>query len=236
MAGATRRALRSRCPEHGLEPRAVACAPKPELGMPSSTGDALDQGSDAAKFVAARGIATAFKIPPPGEEPGRKSPRSWDEAWQEWQGSAFARVRSCSLDRTRTPRTSGLSERVRTGANIARIAMQKVVGSSPIIRSRSSCKSGGAVIRVVNGGRRVARFVPVAAGSGRARSPGLGRPVRSAEEGAGTKVLHTHRNRSLTAIHEWTPICAVNPPAASRHRHLQKVMPSTRGVLELGLA
>jgi hypothetical protein len=44
-----------------------------------------------------------------------------NEAWQEWQGSAFARVRSCSLAGTKTLQTSGLSERARTGANVARI-------------------------------------------------------------------------------------------------------------------
>jgi hypothetical protein len=43
-----------------------------------------------------------------------------DEAWQEWQGSAFARVRSRSLSRTKTLQKSSLSERARTGANVAR--------------------------------------------------------------------------------------------------------------------
>jgi hypothetical protein len=39
--------------------------------------------------------------------------------WQEWQGSAFARVRSGSFDWTEARQTDGLSERRRTGANAA---------------------------------------------------------------------------------------------------------------------
>ena len=57
-------------------------------------------------------------------------------AWQEWQGSAFARVHSRSLDCAETS-ANGAFER--TGANGSErslaLAMQKVVGSSPIIRS-----------------------------------------------------------------------------------------------------
>jgi hypothetical protein len=61
--------------------------------------------------------------------------------WQEWQGSAFARVRSRSLNRDRT----ALQRRIeRTGAHgrerSRTLAMQKVVGSSPIIRLRNACK------------------------------------------------------------------------------------------------
>ena len=39
--------------------------------------------------------------------------------WQEWQGSAFARVRSRSLALTNMLQATGLSERERTGANVA---------------------------------------------------------------------------------------------------------------------
>jgi hypothetical protein len=46
--------------------------------------------------------------------------RSPNRTWQERQGSAFARVRSRSLARSETLETSGLSARLRTGANIAR--------------------------------------------------------------------------------------------------------------------
>jgi hypothetical protein len=53
-----------------------------------------------------------------GLSPEREAPT---EAWQEWQGSAFARVRSRSLARANTLETSGLSARARTGANIAGI-------------------------------------------------------------------------------------------------------------------
>src|SRR6266508_5655862 len=42
------------------------------------------------------------------------------QAWQEWQGSAFARVRWRSLARTKILQTRGLSERARTRPNIAR--------------------------------------------------------------------------------------------------------------------
>src|SRR6266536_1280003 len=45
--------------------------------------------------------------------------------------ATFARVRSCSLARLKAPQPSGLSERARTSRALA---MQKVVGSSPIIR------------------------------------------------------------------------------------------------------
>jgi hypothetical protein len=40
------------------------------------------------------------------------------DPWQEWQGSAFARVRSCSLVCMETSANRGLSERARTGANV----------------------------------------------------------------------------------------------------------------------
>jgi hypothetical protein len=42
-----------------------------------------------------------------------------NETWQEWQGWAFARVRMRSLVSTETLQTSGSSERLRTGANLA---------------------------------------------------------------------------------------------------------------------
>jgi hypothetical protein len=55
--------------------------------------------------------------------------------WQGWQGSAFARVRSRSLARRETSANSRFE---RTGAHgrerSLAFAMQKVVGSSPIIR------------------------------------------------------------------------------------------------------
>jgi hypothetical protein len=43
--------------------------------------------------------------------------------------------------------------------------MQKVVGSSPIIRSENPCKSSSFVVRTVNGVCRVARFA-LAMGAG----------------------------------------------------------------------
>ena len=56
--------------------------------------------------------------------------------WQEWQGSAFARVRLRSLALREDLQTRRFE---RTGANGSErspaFAMQKVVGSSPIIRS-----------------------------------------------------------------------------------------------------
>src|SRR3989442_8758845 len=45
--------------------------------------------------------------------------------WQEWQGSAFARVRSRSLARTKAKQTSRLSARARTRANIARLPCRR---------------------------------------------------------------------------------------------------------------
>jgi hypothetical protein len=71
--------------------------------------------------------------------------------WQEWQGSAFARVRSCSLACMETT-ANGRFER--TGANGSErplaFAMQKVVGSNPIIRSKKSCKGAWRVVCAVN--------------------------------------------------------------------------------------
>ncbi len=62
--------------------------------------------------------------------------RSWQQAqWQQWQHSAFVQVRSRSPARTETPANRQCG---RTGANRHErppaLAMQKVVGSSPIIR------------------------------------------------------------------------------------------------------
>jgi hypothetical protein len=59
--------------------------------------------------------------------------------WQEWQGSAFARVRSCSLvcmepSANRRFERTGANRRERSLA----FAMQKVEGSSPFIRSQKS--------------------------------------------------------------------------------------------------
>jgi hypothetical protein len=51
--------------------------------------------------------------------------------WQEWQGSAFARVRLRSLTRTKTLQKSSLSERARTGANTARICHAEGRGFEP---------------------------------------------------------------------------------------------------------
>ena len=47
-------------------------------------------------------------------------------------------------------------ERART---LRTLAMQKVEGSSPFIRSESSCKSAGLAVFMGNDARRVARFV-----------------------------------------------------------------------------
>jgi hypothetical protein len=46
-----------------------------------------------------------------------------------------------------------------------RVAMQKVVGSSPIIRSRNACKLADAVVTVENGGCAMAAVVVGASSS-----------------------------------------------------------------------
>jgi hypothetical protein len=108
--------------------------------------------------------------------------------WQEWQGSAFARVRSRSLARTESPANSRFE---RTGANgrelLLSLAMQKVVGSSPSSAFKPPAKrrvpsSGWSTIqpvgyaspsvmllgRIHGSGRRVGRIAGVAlAGSKR---------------------------------------------------------------------
>jgi hypothetical protein len=87
------------------------------------------------------------------------SPGSDPDPWQEWQGSAFARVRSCSLTWTGNP---AIGRFERTGANGCErslaFAMQKVVGSSPIIRSESPCNRTGCVVCCENRASCVASF------------------------------------------------------------------------------
>jgi hypothetical protein len=82
--------------------------------------------AETAKKATARAISQERSgrygcISRPRYEPATETFRSRTEAWQEWQGWAFARVRSRSLTRSKSAETSGLSARTRTGADIARI-------------------------------------------------------------------------------------------------------------------
>jgi hypothetical protein len=78
--------------------------------------------------------------------------------WQEWQGSAFARVRSRSLAWTGTTANRRFA---RTGANgrerSRTLAMQKVVGSNPIIRSTNPLETAGFCFQI---GDIVSRMCP----------------------------------------------------------------------------
>src|SRR5206468_5874686 len=79
--------------------------------------------------------------------------RSWQkEQWQQWQHSAFVQVRSRSPARTETP---AHTESARTDANRHErpltLAMQKVVGSSPIIRSHESPAQAGFLVLETTG-------------------------------------------------------------------------------------
>jgi hypothetical protein len=64
--------------------------------------------------IAARSSSALGPGCPASRSGGLGSP---DRTWQEWQGSAFARVRAGSLARTKILQTNELSERARTGAN-----------------------------------------------------------------------------------------------------------------------
>jgi hypothetical protein len=76
---------------------------------------------------------------------------SGEHAWQEWQGSAFARVRSRSPAAREPLETGGLSERARTGANgREHLPCRRSRVRVPSSASRSSWKSADSVVRPVN--------------------------------------------------------------------------------------
>jgi hypothetical protein len=101
--------------------------------------------------------------------------------------------------------------------------MQKVVGSSPIIRFEKPCKSASFVARAVNG-------VPC----GKVRACHGGRDVRNRRDSSAVvaSVVEAVGHESAVNqeiglrrfIHERRPTRVVNVPAALRRRHLQKVM------------
>jgi hypothetical protein len=70
-------------------------------------------------------------------------------------------VRSGAVAFARPTENPGNQQFERTRANGREhrsLAMQKVVGSSPIIRSQTTCKAAGAVVCVVNGSTLVAKL------------------------------------------------------------------------------
>ena len=78
--------------------------------------------------------------------------------WQEWQGSPFPRVRLRSLACPESPANRSFE---RTGTNGRErplaLAMQKVVGSSPIIRSPQKPRHGGVFTGLGKDRRRLLR-------------------------------------------------------------------------------
>ena len=109
-------------------------------------------------------------------------------------------VRSGSVRFARMHGNLANSRFERTGANGSErpraLAMQKVVGSSPIIRSTRPCKSGGAVVRAVNGTTRVARFAFADTGEDVPSRLDAVEPVGSAVGALGTKVPEIRRIRT----------------------------------------
>src|SRR3954462_786568 len=98
-----------------LRARATVLFPAPLV--PTMTARCIDQREGYESACAPTSLAWASVLT--HEREGSCEERV--DPWQEWQGSAFARVRSRSVARSETLAGSSLSERARTGANIARI-------------------------------------------------------------------------------------------------------------------
>src|SRR5262245_51717399 len=106
--------------------------------------------------------------------------------------------------------------------------MQKVVGSSPIIRSKKPCTCGGAVVWTVNGAHRVAavagRDVPCRLNFRRASWDQRWKPwARKSRKSA---------ELSPPAAHEQDADRLREPSRGGRQRRLQKVMCATAQVVE----
>jgi len=136
-------------------------------------------------------------------------------------------VRSGSLPFARRTGSGGNKRFEQTDANDSEhraLAMQKVEGSSPFIRSESSCKSPGFVVHAVNGVCRVARFALAIGGRDVRNRRDSKRGVASVVEAVGHESAVNQGIGLQRFIHERRPTGVVNVPAALRRRHLQKVM------------
>ncbi len=134
---------------------------------------------------------------------------------------AFGRVRLVYKNSWKSMLRANRSERARTSLALA---MQKVEGSSPFIRSESSCKSPGFVVHAVNGVCRVARFALAIGGRDVRNRRDSKRGVASVVEAVGHESAVNQGIGLQRFIHERRPTGVVNVPAALRRRHLQKVM------------
>jgi hypothetical protein len=153
-----------------------------------------------------------------------------EHAWQEWQGSPFARVRSRSPAAREPLETGGLTERARTGANgREHLPCRRSWVRVPSSALESSCKSAGSVVRPVNGSEVRGKVRSRSRGRRRPKSPRLRRslvlvPVRRGHASPANQpnrlpaALRSRRRRGGRAF----------TGLASRHRRLQKVICAKR--------